>query len=240
MEVSAPAVEGLRYENGYYYTEAGNPYGLEAGEKAGYYLPDVVLADVADKTNPEGEKVGGVVLDERVVLSLSAETKREFVLALPVDPGNLQAKVSVMRAEYSGSGEGFDGAGIFLIKTPNGSKLVSPWSGALIMGSTVEGKPDFYYPNPESLIQGHYLHIQAISEESLDRGLGEMKVGSRICTIASAFPSSELRKQVVLGDENISGWNVHVEVSSEDGARNLTLSDILRVDGSLVFVRVNK
>jgi hypothetical protein len=40
--VIIPAIEGLRFEEGIFFAGASNPYGLEAGEKAGVFVKDAV------------------------------------------------------------------------------------------------------------------------------------------------------------------------------------------------------
>jgi len=67
-EVRAPQIEGLRFEDGKYYAQAGNPYGLEQGAYAGEYYPNSVA-----RPKIEGKLVevkGGVVLTWQLLESL--------------------------------------------------------------------------------------------------------------------------------------------------------------------------
>ena len=80
-----PPVEGLRYdkESNTFFTEAGNPYGLEAGEKAGVFVKDAV------EINCKMESAIGLVPKVLEVMQKKImEEEKEFKYALPFNFNN--------------------------------------------------------------------------------------------------------------------------------------------------------
>ncbi|RJR24746.1 hypothetical protein C4578_02395 [Candidatus Microgenomates bacterium] len=80
---NAPQIRGLRVErqgeNLHYIAEAGNPYGLKEGEKAGIIKENVYVGE---------EKTGGIVLDSRVARAITMEENKNrssLFTFLPVD-----------------------------------------------------------------------------------------------------------------------------------------------------------
>lgn len=90
VEVAAPAIEGLRYEDGFYY---------EAEEKVGYFKPDTYTVDESG----EKEQVGGVFLRNSVVNRLEQEARargEDVLCSLPVDPLGNEGEIVIFEAVF--------------------------------------------------------------------------------------------------------------------------------------------
>jgi len=73
-------IEGLRFDKGTFYTEAGNPYNLEAGEKAGVFVKDAVeINGVMESSIGLRPEVIEVIQKEIM------EKEKEFRYPLPFD-----------------------------------------------------------------------------------------------------------------------------------------------------------
>ena len=87
-------IEGLRFDNGTFFAEAGNPYGLEAETKAGIFIKD------AFELNGQMEK--SIALDPKIIEYLQKkimEEKNEFRYPLPFYPktkGNKDSRLIKM------------------------------------------------------------------------------------------------------------------------------------------------
>ncbi len=82
----APELAGATYDpaSGTYIAEAGNPWGMQAGEVAGRFWPEVMF---------EGQKTGGVVVEATVGKALLDATIAKFpkqedkwAVLVPIDP----------------------------------------------------------------------------------------------------------------------------------------------------------
>jgi hypothetical protein len=76
--VVIPVIEGLRFEEGTFFAEAGNPYGLEEGEKAGVFVKDSVEIN--------GEMEDSIGLKPKVIEVLQKniyEETKEYLCPLP-------------------------------------------------------------------------------------------------------------------------------------------------------------
>lgn len=244
-------VEGLDFKDGYYYAEAGNPYDLEVGEEAGYFLQEVTLADVDDKENPEGAKTGGIALDSRVVRSHLAK-EEGIVFALPLDPGSPEAEVFIQRVEIAVPGP-YEGKGLYFLRFPDGSKVVG---GMDLVGSaavmhklvgTIDGEPavyafhnpNYFFPDTDSqhLIMYAPLTVELSSD---DRFLGEIGLGDEIFVGRGSF---EFAPGIWKTWRGIGGgeWKLQLTFDGPSGKRGIDIAkeNILAIEEKPVFVLSN-
>lgn len=126
--VKITPIEGLRFNKGTFYAEAGNPYGLEVGEKAGVFVKDAVeINGVMESSIGLRPEVIEVMQKKQI------EEEQKFSYAFPI---NLEAvkgiKIEeILEAEVDDNSHlSFDGdyypRPILAIKAPMGTKIYAP------------------------------------------------------------------------------------------------------------------
>lgn len=248
-EIQAPEIAGLKIveEEGrkVYRAETGNPFGLEPGEFAGYFMPEVTYADVEDKENPEGEKIGGIGLRAEAVRELLKQ-KEGFVFSIPVDPQGTEGEVLLKRVEISGLPE-YEGHGMLLIRGPEELNLVTPWleeeqkSLLLSIGSGPGGEADFYFPQ-HVVGDAMFFHMMtpsvlANSKEAASRRGKQFGSGDMLTKLSNRNLSATLAR-FITGEEG-SEWSLLIDVSGPKNGMDLQKEHLLQVDGHPVFILAN-
>ena len=117
-------IEGLRFDKGTFFAEAGNPYNLEVGEKAAVFVIDGL------EVNGKMENVIG--LDPRVIEFKEKETfkeTKERLLAIPID---LTKFKDIKLEELNEAGEEI-GKRVLGFNLPVGAEFLAPLSENWIM-----------------------------------------------------------------------------------------------------------
>jgi len=119
--VMIPQIEGLSFKEGVYYTQEGNPYGLEAEVKAGVFIKDAFELN--------GEMENSIALRPEVIeyrhnKILNEEGK--ILVPLPLDlTGNEGIKMEIVKFARDESYPDFDDTSL-IINVPVGTKVYSP------------------------------------------------------------------------------------------------------------------
>ena len=190
--VIIPPVEGLRYdkESNIFFAEADNPYGLEAGEKAGVFVKEAV------EINEKMESAIG--LDPKIIEFKEKETFKETKQRLLPIPIDLTKAEGVKLQELDVAGEEI-GRRVLGFNVSAGTEFLAPLSGGwgLI-------KP---FPNVED--NCFFTDWNIGKEENLGgidiyfkvaEILAEMKEGSSIPNLKAGTRQTLMTTQVELGD----------------------------------------
>jgi len=174
-----PQIEGLRFEEGTFFAEAGNPYSLEEGEKAGVFVKDAVEIN--------GVIESSIGLRPEVIEFLQKkimEEKKEFKYPLPFNfeeaKGIKIKEVADTRADEWTRNDGVfwdDNFYLEISNVPLKTKIYAPVTtlpGRYLVWDNDPDRDDFYiFSFVPNLAQGKELFRD---EERIDGGGSSIKV----------------------------------------------------------------
>ena len=202
-----PAIEGLRFDKGTFFAEAGNPYNLEIGEKAGVFIKEAV------EINEKMESAIG--LTPKVISFIQKENFEKTKEQLFPIVFDLTVTKDVEMHELKTAGDEI-GKKILAFNAPVGSEFLAPLSGNWGMF-----KP---FPNVED--NCFFTDWNIGKEENLGgidiyfkeaKILAEMKEGPSIPNLKTGTRQTLMSTHVELGD---SLGMISSQISLEEFSRS--------------------
>jgi len=140
-------IEGLRFDNGTFFAEVGNPYGLETETKAGVFVKDAVEIN--------GVMENSIALRPEVIEFLqkkALEEEEKFLFPLPIDSINAKGvKINEVKYIFADQNPDFNETALAIL-FPLGSKIYAslttetfgPGTGVYIVNSSSKPEDGWY------------------------------------------------------------------------------------------------